>query len=310
MSKINNIISNLNIDYLGKVKYTAVFSAFLIIASIFLLSTKGLNFGLDFTGGSTMELKSKEKINTDEIRDLLKVSFPKIQVQKYGTDYDVQVRVPSKSGETDAPLKNVQKILKTTKYNFTVEGQSNVGAQYGDELVNRGVLALILALAGIMIYISTRFQYKLSLGAVAALAHDIIITLGFFALSQIEFNLTVLAALLAVLGYSVNDTVVVFDRIRENFRLMHSFSEKDITNKSINQTMGRTIITSLTTLLSVVAIALLGGNLLFGFATALIVGILVGTYSSIFIASALALKLKLSKDDLTPKTIAEIDDMP
>ncbi len=312
MSKFNSAVANLNIDFLGKVKYTTIFSIILMIASIFLLTTNKLNFGLDFTGGSTIELKSEKAINTEEIRNLLlSKDYLKVQVQKYGTDYDIQIKIPPTLGEVNNDIStNVLNLLKETDYKFSLEGQSKVGPKFGDELVNRGVLALVLALAGIMIYISIRFQYKLSIGAVAALAHDIIITLGFFALTQIEFNLTVLAALLAVLGYSVNDTVVVFDRIRENFRIMHTMSERDIVNKSINQTMGRTIITSFTTLLSVVALAIFGGSLLFGFAMALIVGILTGTYSSIFVASALALKLGLNKDDLTPKEVSEIDDMP
>ncbi len=161
-----------------------------------------------------------------------------------------------------------------------------------------------------MAYLSLRFQWKLALGAVVALAHDLIITLGFFSVTQIGFDLTVLAALLAVLGYSVNDTVVVFDRIRENFRLLHTEDEPAIANKSINQTMARTLITSFTTLLSVMALAIFGGPILFAFAIALIVGIFVGTYSSIFVASALAIRLKLTKADLTPKKPEEIDDMP
>ncbi len=311
MKSLSKALHNLNFDYMGKVRYTFFVSIFFLAASIFSLSTNWLNLGLDFTGGVTVELQAEKAVNTDKVRKLLQSKgFADTQVIQYGTEKSIQIKLPPVAGNKQALAGKLQTALKDSGYQFKLLGQSTIGPQFGEELIGNGLYALIFVLAGIMIYLSVRFQWKLALGAVAALAHDLIITLGFFSLTQLEFNLTVLAALLAVLGYSVNDTVVVFDRIRENFRLLHTEKEASIANKSINQTMARTLITSLTTLLSVVSLAIFGGPILFGFAIALIVGIVVGTYSSIFVASALAIYLKLSKADLTPKKPEEIDDMP
>lgn len=311
MRQLSQVLQDLNIDYLSKVKYTLIFSILLIAISIYSLSTNWLNLGLDFTGGVTVELQADKVVDTEVVRSILAAKdFSDAQVIQYGTEKSIQIKLPPIAGSETQLASQLQTTLEGSGYQFQLLGQSTVGPQFGQELVNSGLYALILVLAGIMIYLSVRFQWKLALGAVAALTHDLIITLGFFSLAQIEFNLTVLAALLAVLGYSVNDTVVVFDRIRENFRLLHTEAEAAITNKSINQTMARTLITSLTTLLSVVALAIFGGPILFGFAIALIVGIVIGTYSSIFVASALAIYLKLTKDDLTPKALEDIDDLP
>lgn len=311
MKKLATFLHNLNIDYLGKVKYTIFISILLIAGSIYSLSTQWLNLGLDFTGGVTVQLQADKAVNTDAIRTLLgEKGFSDAQVIQYGTEKSIQIKLPPDAGNENQLAAQLQAALTDSGYQFQLLGQSLIGPQFGQELIDSGLYALILVLVGIMIYLSLRFQWKLALGAVAALAHDLIITLGFFSVTQLEFNLTVLAALLAVLGYSVNDTVVVFDRIRENFRLMHTEDEVTITNKAINQTMSRTLITSLTTLLSVMALAFFGGPILFGFAIALIVGIFIGTYSSIFVASALALKLKLTKADLTPKKPEDIDDLP
>lgn len=311
MKQIANTLQHLNVDYMSKVRFTVFISAVLIAISIFSLSTRWLNLGLDFTGGVTVELQAQKAVDTEAVRNLLTSGqFADAQVIQYGGEDSIQIKLPPSAGNEQQLASQLQSQLAGSDYQFTLLGQSTVGPQFGQELIDSGLYALILVLVGIMIYLSLRFQWKLALGAVAALAHDLIITLGFFSVTQLEFNLTVLAALLAVLGYSVNDTVVVFDRIRENFRLMHQDDEAAITNKSINQTMARTLITSLTTLLSVVALAIFGGPILFGFAIALIVGIFVGTYSSIFVASALALKLRLTKSDLTPKKPEEIDDLP
>ncbi len=311
MKFLSNALHSLNFDYMGKVRYTFFVSLFVLAASIFSLSTNWLNLGLDFTGGVTVELQAEKAVNTDAIRkQLQKKGFRDAQVIQYGSEKSIQIKLPPVSGNKQALAGKLQTALKDSGYQFKLLGQSTIGPQFGQELVNDGLTALVAVLIGIMIYLSVRFQWKLALGAVAALAHDLIITLGFFSFTQLEFNLTVLAALLAVLGYSVNDTVVVFDRIRENFRLLHTEDEANIANKSINQTMARTLITSFTTLLSVVSLAIFGGPILFAFAIALIVGIVVGTYSSIFVASALAIYLKLSKADLTPKKPEEIDDMP
>lgn len=311
MGKLSNTLHNLNIDYLKQVKYTIFISLLLIVGSIYSLSTNWLNLGLDFTGGVTVELQATKPVDTDVVRlKLVSSGFEDAQVIQYGSEKSIQIKLPPDSGNENQIATQLQSALSDSGYQFQLLQQSVIGPQYGQELIDNGLYALILVLAGIMLYLSVRFQWKLALGAVAALTHDLIVTLGFFSVTQIDFDLTVVAALLAVLGYSVNDTVVVFDRIRENFRLLHQLTEKPIVNKSINQTMARTLITSLTTLLSVLALAIFGGPILFGFAIALIVGIVVGTYSSIFVASALAVQLKLSKDDLTPKKPEEIDDMP
>lgn len=311
MKKISEMLHNLNIDYFSKVKYTFFISLLLIAGSIFSLSTNWLNLGLDFTGGVTVELQADKAVNTESIRETLAAKgFEDAGVIQYGSEKSIQIKLPPVAGNENKIASQLQDALGDSGYQFQLLGQSVVGPQYGQELIDNGLYALVLVLAGIMLYLSVRFQWKLALGAVAALTHDLILTLGFFSVTQIDFDLTVVAALLAVLGYSVNDTVVVFDRIRENFRLMHDLDETSIANKSINQTMARTLITSITTLLSVVALAVFGGPILFGFAIALIVGILVGTYSSIFVASALAIKLKLTKEDLTPKKPEDIDDLP
>lgn len=311
MRKLSQALQRLNIDYLSRVKYTVFISMILIAGSIFSLSTNWLNLGLDFTGGVTVELQADKAVDTEAVRAVLgDKGFPDAQVIQYGTEKSIQVKLPPTAGTEQQLAGKLQTALKDSGYQFEQLSQSLVGPQFGQELIDSGLYALVLVLGGIMAYISIRFQWKLALGAVAALVHDLIITLGFFSITQLAFDLTVLAALLAILGYSVNDTVVVFDRIRENFRLMHNESEFHITNRSINQTMARTLITSVTTLLSVMALAIFGGPILFGFAVALIVGIIVGTYSSIFVASALAIRLKLTKADLTPKKPEDIDDMP
>lgn len=311
MKSIANALQNLDFHYMSKVRYTVFISAVLIAISVYSLATQWLNLGLDFTGGVTVELQAQKAVDTEAVRDLLNNSqFPDAQVIQYGSESSIQIKLPPSSGNEQQLASQVQSQLTDSGYQFTLLGQSTVGPQFGQELIDSGLYALILVLVGIMIYLSLRFQWKLALGAVAALVHDLIITLGFFSVMQLEFNLTVLAALLAVLGYSVNDTVVVFDRIRENFRLMHQEDEIAITNKSINQTMARTLITSFTTLLSVLALAIFGGPILFGFSVALIVGIVIGTYSSIFVASALAIRLQLTKADLTPKQHDEIDELP
>lgn len=311
MKFLSNALQGLNIDYFSKVRYTVFISAFLIVGSVVSLSTNWLNLGLDFTGGITVELQADKAVDTEAVRRQLNNGrFPDAQVIQYGSEKAIQVKLPPSAGNEQQLGTQVQAALADSGYQFSLLGQSTVGPQIGKELIDKGLYALILVLIGIMAYLSLRFQWKLALGAVAALTHDLIITLGFFSVIQLEFDLTVIAALLAVLGYSVNDTVVVFDRIRENFRLMHQDDEVTIANRSINQTMARTLITSFTTLLSVVALALFGGPILFGFAVALIVGIVIGTYSSIFVASATAIRLNITKADLSPKAPEEIDDMP
>jgi len=311
MKLIANALGRLNIDFLAKVRYTFFISIILIVISVYSLSTQWLNLGLDFTGGAAIEMQADKAIDTEAIRkQLIEDGYPDAQVIEYGAADTIQIKLPPSDKAANEIASHLQKALSASGYQLTIASQSAIGAQYGGELIDSGLYALILVMVGIMIYLSIRFEWKLALGAVVALAHDLTITLGFFSLTQMSFDLNVLAALLAVLGYSVNDTVVVFDRIRENFIRIHEGDERFMTNRAINQTMSRTLITSLTTLLSVVALAIFGGPILFGFSIALIVGIAIGTYSSIFVASALAIRLQLAKSDLIPKKPEDYDDRP
>jgi len=286
------------IDFMGQRKLALGFSLLLVIVSIASLVTRQLNWGLDFTGGTLVELHYSSTADLNGIRDALQsTGYERAVVVSFGTDQDVLIRLPQ--GYSDEQATELMGILQGA---FTGEVQLRrmefVGPQVGDELREQGGLAMLLALGLVTLYIAFRFQLKFALGAVAALAHDVIITLGFFSATGMEFNLTVLAAVLAVIGYSINDTIVVFDRIRENFRVLRRTEPAEAINISVTETLGRTLATSATTLMVVIALALFGGELIFGFAIALIVGITIGTYSSIFVASAAALALGVTKDDL------------
>jgi len=293
--------SNTKIDFMGK-RYAVVLSAILIIFSLATLFTRGLSFGIDFTGGTLVEVAYPDTADLGEIRDVLEeVGFGDAQVQHFGTSRDVLIRVAPRADRASAELsEEMLAALKNADAAAEMRRVEFVGPQVGEELTEQGGLAVLYALIGILIYVALRFEYRFAVGAVAALVHDVIITLGVFSLVQIEFNLTVLAAILAVIGYSLNDTIVVFDRIRENFRKIRKGTPQQIMNASINQTLSRTIMTSLTTLLVLVALFVLGGEIIHSFAVALIVGVFVGTYSSIFVAGASALALGVSKADLMP----------
>jgi len=286
------------INFMGLRKLAMVFSLLLLIASIASLSTRQLNWGLDFTGGTLVELHYSASADLGAIRDTLQsTGYERAVVVSFGTDQDVLIRLPL--GYTDEQGTELLAILQDAfAGDVQLRRMEFVGPQVGDELREQGGLAMLLALGLVTLYIAFRFQLKFALGAVAALAHDVIITLGFFSLTGMEFNLTVLAAVLAVIGYSINDTIVVFDRIRENFRVLRRSEPAETINISVTETLARTLVTSLTTLMVVVALALFGGELIFGFAIALIVGISIGTYSSIFVASAVALVLGVTKEDL------------
>ena len=282
----------------------------LIAASIFALSTNGLKFGIDFTGGTLIELGYAEAPDLDDIRTTIAGSdLGDAVVQTFGSPRDVLVRLAPTEAMADAEVSN--KVLELLP-GAEMRRIEFVGPQVGEELTEDGGFAMLYALAGILIYVMFRFTLKFSAGAIAALVHDVLIVLGFFAITQIEFDLPVLAAILAVIGYSLNDTIVVFDRIRENFRRMRKGDTTTVINTSLNQTFSRTVITSLTTLLVLVALFFLGGELIHAFATALIVGVLVGTYSSIYVASTTAIVLGVGKEDLMPvqKEGAEIDSRP
>jgi len=292
-----------NIDFMAKRNIAFALSGLLILISVVSLFVRGLNFGLDFTGGTLIEMGFGRSVELTEVRDALhKNGFSDAVVQHFGTSEDVLVRLAPKAGENSADLSSqVLSILqKASNDKIEMRRVEFVGPQVGDELAEDGGLAILFALICIFIYVIIRFEWRLSAGSVLALFHDVIITLGFFSLFQWEFDLTVLAAVLAVIGYSLNDTIVVFDRIRENFRKIRKGDVIEITNISLNQTLSRTIMTSFATLLVVIALFLVGGQIIHGFATALIIGIVVGTYSSIYIASAFAILLGVSKSDMIP----------
>lgn len=293
-----------NIDFLGRRRIAMAVSIALIVLSIILLLTRGLNFGIDFTGGTLVEVGYPDTVELDPIRQQLAAQgFERATVQFFGTSRDVLIRIPPRPDEPDqAALSNqVLRALQTGgPSGVELRRVEFVGPAVGEELREQGGLAMIYALVGILIYIAVRFEWRFAVGSVLALVHDVLITLGFFALTQMEFDLAVLAAVLAVIGYSLNDTIVVYDRIRENFRLLRKEGTEFVMNNAVNKTLARTIVTSMTTLLVLLALFLLGGAALNNFAIALIVGVIVGTYSSIFIAAAAALVLGVDRKVLLP----------
>ena len=289
-------------DFMAKRKIALAFSALLITASIFSLVTKGLNFGLDFTGGTLIEVGYKQSADLNKIRSRLTTAgFGDAVVQNFGSSKDVLVRLAPRENTSSQSLGDkILTALKEDDANVDMRRQEFVGPQVGDELRDDGGLAMIIALGFILVYVMARFEYRFALGSIAALIHDVVITMGVFAFFQFDFNLTVLAAVLAVIGYSLNDTIVVFDRIRENFRLMRKKKPVEIINASLNQTLSRTMMTSITTLIVVLAMFFLGGELIHGFAIALIIGILVGTYSSIYVASSMIITLNITAESMMP----------
>jgi preprotein translocase subunit SecF len=303
-----------SIDFLGKRKLAVVLSLVLIVISIASMAVRGFNFGIDFTGGTIIEVGYTKNAELDQIRSVLaKQGFGDAIVQHFGAATDVMIRIAPREGVSSAELSDrIFAQLREQDASAEIRRVEFVGPQVGEELTNDGGLAMIYALVGILIYVALRFEYRFAVGSVAALVHDVIITLGVFSILQLDFDLTVLAAILAVIGYSLNDTIVVFDRIRENFRKIRKGSPEDVVNTSLNQTLSRTLMTSFTTILVLLALFFVGGEAIHGFATALLLGIFVGTYSSIYVASAAALALGVSKEDLMPveKEGANLDDLP
>jgi preprotein translocase subunit SecF len=293
---------NLNIDFMGKRKLATIFSSILIIISIASLAIQGLNLGVDFTGGTLVEVGYDGVVELESIRSGLAASeFGEATVQYFGSASDVLIRIAPREGVNTAEISgSILELLRSSGQAVEMRRVEFVGPQVGEELTEDGGLAMLYALLGILIYVALRFQMRFSIGAIAALVHDVIITMGVFSVLQMNFDLTVLAALLAVIGYSLNDTIVVFDRIRENFHKMRKANPVEVMNASLNQTLSRTIMTSVTTLLVLTALFLVGGEIIHGFSTALIIGVLIGTYSSIFVASPVTLALGISKDDLMP----------
>ena len=292
-----------HIKFMSKRWPALVFSSILLIVSIGSLITQGLTFGIDFTGGTMIELGYQEPANLDNIRSTLQNGgYPQAVVQNFGSIHDVLVRLPIIETENMAEISNnVVSLLQVDSSNaIDVRRVEFVGPQVGDDLTEQGGLAVLYALIGILIYVAFRFEYRFAIASVAALVHDVIITLGFFSITHVEFDLTVLAAVLAIIGYSLNDTIVVFDRVREGFLKARKASPQEVIDSSLNETLSRTLMTSFTTLLVVFALFVLGGEVIHSFAEALLLGIMIGTYSSIYVASSAVLFMGGSKEDLLP----------
>ncbi len=307
---MSNEMQTTNINFMGQRHIALVLSVVLIVASFAGLWLKGLNFGIDFTGGTLVELSYPQPVDLPKLRtDLSEAGFGSAIAQHFGSAEDVLIRIAPREGLNSAQLSNqvMDSLKAASEDEITLRRVEFVGPQVGDELTEDGALAVLYALFGVLIYVALRFEWRFSVGSVAALIHDVILTIGVFAWTGMQFDLTVLAAILAVIGYSLNDTIVVFDRVRENFRTMREGSPVDVTNVAVNQMLSRTIMTSLTTLLVLMALFFLGGEVIHGFAAALIVGVVVGTYSSTYVASAVALMLGVSKEDLMTAPKEEVD---
>ncbi|WP_048308455.1 protein translocase subunit SecF [Halomonas sp. PR-M31] len=299
------------LDFMGKRRYAFIISGILLLISILTLLFQQLNLGLDFTGGTLVEVRYASAPTLDTIRQLLEdAGFRDVSVQTFGTANEILVRLQQ---AFDPGVGNqVTDILRQSGDSVNLVRAEFVGAQVGGQLRDQSGLGMLVALGVVMLYVAFRFQYKFALGALLALIHDVIIVLGVFSLFQIEFDLTVLAAILAVIGYSLNDTIIVYDRIRENIRKSRVDDMAVIFNDSINQTLARTLATSGTTLLVLLALLVLGGDMIHNFALALIIGVGIGTYSSIYVASALLLAIKLQREDLIPakKEGVEEEELP
>lgn len=302
---------NTQFDFMAQRGKAAIVSVILFVLSIASLAINGLNWGLDFTGGTQVQLSFNEAPDLNQIRDRLeKAGYKEAVVISYGTSKEVLVNVASKKGakddNKDIILSQITQVLSGAK----VQQVDYIGPQVGQELATKGALAIVIALLGTMIYIAMRFEYRFAVGSTIALIHDPILILGWFSFFHIEFNLISLAAVLTVIGYSLNDTIVIFDRVRENFRKLRKASALEVINQATNQTLSRTIMTSALTLTVVLALFFLGGSMLHGFALALIIGIVVGTYSSIYVAGSLALALGLQRQHLLPPPKEELDNRP
>ena len=294
------------VDFMSYRKAAMVFSIILMLASIASLAVNKLNFGLDFTGGTLIEVGFEQAADLNKIRQVMDSNgYDDAVVQFYGSSRDVVIRLALREDVKAEMLGNqILSLLNDgTGQNIDMRRIEFVGASVGDELTEQGGLAMLTALICILVYVAFRFEWRFALGSVFALFHDVLLTLGLFSVLQLEFDLTVLAAILAVIGYSLNDTIVVSDRIRENFRKIREAGPAEIINISLTQTLSRTFITSITTLLVLAALFFRGGELIHGFATALLLGVFVGTYSSVYVASSVALGLGISKEDLIPEVI-------
>ena len=305
-------MNELKIDFMGKRKLVGALSIILVLASIASLAVKQLSFGLDFTGGTLIELSYPETADLTLVRKLLEdAGYSNPVAQYFGAETEVLVRL-SQGYSPEVGEQVIHALSDSGKYAVELQRSEFVGSQVGEELREQGGLGMVLALAGVLLYIAFRFQFKFAVGAVVGLIHDVIIVLGIFSWFQWNFDLTVLAAILAVIGYSLNDTIVVYDRIRENFRKVRKGTSLEIINSSLNQTLSRTLFTSLTTLMVLLALYVFGGELIRGFSIALIIGIVVGTSSSIYVAANILLAMNISREDLLlpVKEGVEQDGMP
>jgi preprotein translocase subunit SecF len=295
------MITKKMINFTGMRKPAMILSAVLLIASVISLFTNGLNLGVDFTGGTVIEIGYNEPADVDKIRKQLTEAKYDAAVQHFGTAKEVLIRIAPQDGVDKSKIgDNVFALLKQTNPEILLRRVEFVGPQIGDELRDDGGTAMLLALAGILIYVTLRFEFRFSVGAIIALIHDVLITVGVFSILRIEFDLTILAAILAIIGYSLNDTIVVFDRVRENFLKLRKATTEESVNTSINQTLSRTIVTSLTTLLVLAALFYFGGKIIHGFALAMIIGVVIGTYSSIYVASSSLLMMGVTREALLP----------
>ncbi|GAB5500317.1 MAG: protein translocase subunit SecF [Pseudohongiellaceae bacterium] len=319
---LEKALADKQIDFMGIRKLLGSLSLVLVVVSLVSLVFNGLNFGLDFTSGTAVRLNYDQPVVINEVNATLQANgYDEAVVVNFGSDRDIRILLPVNAevpeaeqaaqavavGETIADL-----LRQSSNASIALLGSDYVSAKVGEELAEQGGLGMLVALGIIMVYISVRFQFKFSVGAVVALAHDLIITLGIFSITGMEFDLNTLAALLAIIGYSLNDTIVVSDRIRENFRRLRKGTPEEMVNISLNQTLSRTLITSLTTLLVLLSILFIGGETTQGFAIALIIGVVIGTYSSIYVASNVILYMQVTREDLMipVKEGAELDEMP
>jgi preprotein translocase subunit SecF len=302
-----------NFDFMKYRRVALVASSVASIVSVLAILFHGLALGIDFTGGALVEANYSSEANLTDIRtDLEAAGLEVAQVQTFGSTSDVLIRLRPSGDVVDATALQNQllDILRARSPDVTLQPATTIGAQVGTDLAEQGALAMLMALIMIFIYVALRFRWKLALGAIVATVHDVLVTVGIFSVVGWTFDLTVLGSVLAVLGYSLNDTIVVYDRIRDNFRLMRRGSPEAIVNASVNQTLARTLVTGVTSLLVLIALMFLGGDTLWGFSVCLIIGIVVGTYSSIYVASSMALALKVTPSDLAEQKRAEVDELP
>jgi preprotein translocase subunit SecF len=306
-----------NFDFVKYRHVAMVTSTLLSLLAIVVIVYPGLNYGLDFTGGIIVEAAYSRPAEIDAIREGLEdAGFEQSQVQNFGASTDVLIRLPPPpEGETDAEAvtriqDQVLEVLRAQDPDVDILRRESVGSQVGEDLFENAGLALLFALILVFVYVMLRFRWKLAVGAIVATVHDVLVTTGIFALAGWQFDLTVLGAILAVLGYSINDTIVVYDRIRDNFRLMRRGTPEAIVNASVNQTLARTLVTGVSTVLVLLAMMFLGGDTLWGFAVALLIGIFVGTYSSIYVASSMALALKVQQSDFVETKQVQVDELP